>query len=108
MVKFFFFLHMMCLSSTAFAMMSSASGTCPQKFVAKVEQIVEAPAPLGPRSTDKVILKLEEVIRGEVKDQEEIQVLTFSTIKLSKGESYILELREGKICSVVSVNEHHE
>ena len=108
MVKSIWIWLLMALTSSAFGMVSSSTDECPNKFVGKVEKIIQAEAPLNPRSTDRVVLKLEEVIRGSVKDHEEIQVLTYSSLKFSPGESYVLELRNGKICSVVSLNEHHE
>jgi len=108
MVKGFSIWLLMAVTSTAFGMVSSSTNECPNKFVGKVEKIIQAEAPLNPRSTDRVILKLEEVIRGSAQDHEEIEVLTYSTLKFSQGESYVLELRNGKICSVVSMNEHHE
>ena len=108
MVKGFWIWLLMAFCTSSYGMVSSASDACPNKFVGKVERIIQAEAPLNPRSTDKVILKLEEVIRGSVEDHQEIQVLTYSSLKFTEGESYVLELRNGKICSVVSVNEHHE
>ena len=99
-------LHMMWFTSNAHAMMSTADA-CPKKFIAKVEEVVEAQAPLSPRSTDKVVLKPEEILKGEVAEKEVIQVLTFSTLKMSKGETYMVELNEDKICSVTAVSEEH-
>lgn len=80
--------------------MLSTPRECPQKFIGRVDKIVEAAGPTNSRSVSTVTLSNEETISGIVAAKEEIKVLQFGSIQLEVGERYVVALDDHKICQI--------
>ncbi len=76
------------------------AGLCPQAFVGKVEDVIEGQPPYTTLSKNEVIFKNLKTLRGRVSDKEVLSILKYGPLRLERGTTYLVSLRQKKICSI--------
>lgn len=76
------------------------AGLCPQAFVGKVEDVIQSQPPYSTLSKNEVVFRNLKTIRGKVKDEEVISILKYGPLRLEKGVTYLVSLRQKKICTI--------
>jgi hypothetical protein len=84
--------------SSAFATVTIGKIDCPVQFEGRVEEIVQSVGTRGAFSTQSVIFKNQQTLKGEVASQVAVEMLENGPFKMQPGEDYRVQLREGRIC----------
>ena len=73
---------------------------CPQAFIGRVDAISEGQPPYTTLSKNEVTFKVLRSLRGKLGDQEVLSILKYGPLRLEKGATYMISLRQKKICSL--------
>jgi hypothetical protein len=84
--------------------LSRTGSTCPEKFVGIAKQVTSDEAPLSSDQTkSKTKIKVEFDVRlkikGELPNSRTIEVLKYGKYRFTEGENYLVEMRDGYLCS---------
>ncbi|MBL7664557.1 MAG: hypothetical protein JNM93_05445 [Bacteriovoracaceae bacterium] len=92
-----FFIALSALSTPGYSV-QFMNENCPKKFIGQVSEIREPEAAIGRMSRDTVVFTVKEKIKGDVSDQEEIELLKYGPIKVKTGADYVVHVDNGSIC----------
>lgn len=86
------------ISGSAMASMASGDSVCPQKFEAKVKEIIEPVGSTQAFAINTVVFENLRNIRGNTEQQVFLEVLQNGPFKVEKGKDYLVQIRNGKLC----------
>lgn len=86
------------ISSSAMASMASGESVCPQKFEAKVKEIIEPVGSTQAFAINTVVFENLRNIRGNTEQQVFLEILQNGPFKAEKGKDYLVQIRNGKLC----------
>jgi len=76
---------------------------CPTQFRAIASEIKEPTGAITGYSKLKVVFNVEEKLKGVVDDIMEVEFLKFGPMLIERGKEYVVELNQGKVCGLESV-----
>ncbi len=90
-------------SFSALAMVTYRTQDCPNEFQGHVKEIVSPVGEAGPFATKRVIFENTKTIRGEAREQVQLDVLENGPFTVGSGEEYRIQTRNGKLCWIEEI-----
>lgn len=97
-MKFIIIILASLFSLSALASMTSGESACPQKFEAKVKEIIEPVGATQAFAVNTVVFENQKNIRGNTEQQVFLEVLQNGPFKVERGKEYLVQMRNGKLC----------
>ena len=80
--------------------LSRMNFTCPDKFVATVEAVEDELFSASAMAKNTISFKEVRRISGEKKSSPKLSLTKYSGVTIEEGKSYIVEMRNGFLCSI--------
>lgn len=78
-------------------------GSCPDAFEGRVKEVIEEVGESSLYSVQKVIFTNLQTLRGDVKDQVLIDMLSNGPFEIVQDEEYRVQLQNGKLCWIEKI-----
>ena len=89
--------------SNSWATVTVNPDACPEHFEGKVKEVIVPVGTLSAFSTQKVLLKNERTLKGEVAEQVDLDTLVNGPFEFVPGQSYSIHMRGKKACWIEKI-----
>ncbi|MGE3609068.1 MAG: hypothetical protein AB7I27_05730 [Bacteriovoracaceae bacterium] len=89
--------------STVYATVTVGAMDCPSQFRGEVKEVIDSLGPSTSLSTQKIVFKNHQTLKGDVDEQVVIEILENGPFKMEPGEEYEVKLRKGKPCWIEKI-----